>query len=249
MVDAVSESRRWARQPRDRGSGVLRAGGLRAGAGDRSLPGAWSHRHHRHRHHPIPPDLSTATPNGTVTILFTDIEGSTQLTEQLGDDDWLTVLREHNEIVRSQVIEYSGFEVKSQGDGFMLAFPSAKDALRCAIGIQRPGGQRIERDRSACADRAPHGGAGSRCRRLLWEGRDPGRPHCVGSPRLRDPRLLPGSGAHRELRRIRLRGSDRRRAEGSFRDPSGVRCPLARRMTARTTVRPLWVMPRATIDR
>ena len=84
------------------------------------------------------PDLSTATaPNGTVTILFTDIEGSTQLTEQLGDDDWLTVLREHNEIVRSQVIEYSGFEVKSQGDGFMLAFPSAKDALRCAIGIQR----------------------------------------------------------------------------------------------------------------
>jgi class 3 adenylate cyclase len=84
------------------------------------------------------PDLSTATaPNGTVTILFTDIEGSTQLTEQLGDDDWLTVLREHNEIVRSQVSEYSGFEVKSQGDGFMLAFPSAKDALRCAIGIQR----------------------------------------------------------------------------------------------------------------
>ena len=84
------------------------------------------------------PDLSTATaPNGTVTILFTDIEGSTQLTEQLGDDDWLAVLREHNEIVRSQVSEFSGFEVKSQGDGFMLAFPSAKDALRCAIGIQR----------------------------------------------------------------------------------------------------------------
>ena len=84
------------------------------------------------------PDLSTATaPNGTVTILFTDIEGSTQLTEQLGDDEWLTVLHAHNEIVRDQVKEHSGFEVKSQGDGFMLAFPSAKDALRCAIGIQR----------------------------------------------------------------------------------------------------------------
>ncbi len=84
------------------------------------------------------PDLSTATArNGTVTILFTDIEGSTQLTELLGDDGWLTVLREHNEIVRGQVLQYSGFEVKSQGDGFMLAFPSAKDALRCAIGIQQ----------------------------------------------------------------------------------------------------------------
>jgi class 3 adenylate cyclase len=84
------------------------------------------------------PDLSTATaPNGTVTILFTDIEGSTQLTEQLGDEDWLTVLRAHNEVVRNQVKDHSGYEVKSQGDGFMLAFPSAKDALRCAIGIQR----------------------------------------------------------------------------------------------------------------
>lgn len=84
------------------------------------------------------PDLSTATaPNGTVTILFTDIEGSTQLTEQLGDDEWLTVLRAHNQVVRNQVKDHSGFEVKSQGDGFMIAFPSAKDALRCAIGIQR----------------------------------------------------------------------------------------------------------------
>ncbi len=84
------------------------------------------------------PDLSSATaPNGTVTILFTDIEGSSQLNEQLGDDQWLGVLREHNQIVRGQVEAHSGYEVKSQGDGFMIAFPSAKDALRCAIGIQR----------------------------------------------------------------------------------------------------------------
>ncbi len=84
------------------------------------------------------PDLSSATaPNGTVTILFTDIEGSSQLTERLGDSRWLDVLHDHNEIVRRQVAEHSGFEVKSQGDGFMVAFPSAKGALRCAIGIQR----------------------------------------------------------------------------------------------------------------
>jgi class 3 adenylate cyclase len=84
------------------------------------------------------PDLSGAVaPNGTVTVLFTDIEGSTQLTEDLGDREWMEVLRTHNAIVREQVAQHSGFEVKSQGDGFMLAFSSARDALRCAGGIQR----------------------------------------------------------------------------------------------------------------
>jgi class 3 adenylate cyclase len=84
------------------------------------------------------PDLSGAVAtNGTVTVLFTDIEGSTQLTEDLGDREWMEVLRRHNEIVREQVAQHSGFEVKSQGDGFMLAFSSARDALRCARGIQR----------------------------------------------------------------------------------------------------------------
>jgi eukaryotic-like serine/threonine-protein kinase len=84
------------------------------------------------------PDLSGAVaPDGTVTVLFTDIEGSTQLTEALGDAAWIGVLREHNAIVREQVAAHSGFEVKSQGDGFMLAFASPEDAVRCAIGIQR----------------------------------------------------------------------------------------------------------------
>jgi class 3 adenylate cyclase len=84
------------------------------------------------------PDLtSVAAPNGTATILFTDIEGSTLLNERFGDDRWMSLLREHNEIVRTQSALHSGFEVKSQGDGFMLAFPSARDALRCAVGIQR----------------------------------------------------------------------------------------------------------------
>jgi eukaryotic-like serine/threonine-protein kinase len=84
------------------------------------------------------PDLSGAVaPNGTVTVLFTDIEGSTQLTEELGDREWMEVLRKHNEIVREELALHSGFEVKSQGDGFMLAFSSARDALRCARGIQR----------------------------------------------------------------------------------------------------------------
>jgi class 3 adenylate cyclase len=84
------------------------------------------------------PDLSGAVaPNGTVTVLFTDIEGSTQLTEELGDREWMKVLHEHTEIVREELERHAGFEVKSQGDGFMLAFSSARDALRCATGIQR----------------------------------------------------------------------------------------------------------------
>jgi class 3 adenylate cyclase len=84
------------------------------------------------------PDLSSAVaPDGTVTVLFTDIEGSTQLTEALGDAEWIRVLRAHNAIVREQVAAHSGIEVKSQGDGFMLAFAFAEDALGCAIGIQR----------------------------------------------------------------------------------------------------------------
>jgi class 3 adenylate cyclase/tRNA A-37 threonylcarbamoyl transferase component Bud32 len=84
------------------------------------------------------PDLrSAAAPDGTVTIMFSDIEDSTVLTEQLGDRRWLALLRRHNDIVRRQVAEHGGYEVKSQGDGFMIAFASARRAIRCAIDVQR----------------------------------------------------------------------------------------------------------------
>ncbi|MEA2448980.1 MAG: eukaryotic-like serine/threonine-protein kinase [Thermoleophilaceae bacterium] len=78
-----------------------------------------------------------AAPDGTVTMLFTDIEGSTALNERLGDVRWLELLRLHHTVVREQVLEYGGFEVKSQGDGFMIAFPSARRAVECARAIQR----------------------------------------------------------------------------------------------------------------
>jgi class 3 adenylate cyclase len=77
-----------------------------------------------------------AAPDGTVTLLFTDIEGSTELTVRLGDQRWLEVLRGHHAVVRQQVQAHGGFEVKCQGDGFMLAFQSARRALDCAIAIQ-----------------------------------------------------------------------------------------------------------------
>jgi class 3 adenylate cyclase len=77
-----------------------------------------------------------AAPDGTVTILFSDIEGSTVLNERLGDVRWLELLRAHNKVVRDSVQACGGFEVKSQGDGFMIAFPSARRAIQCARAIQ-----------------------------------------------------------------------------------------------------------------
>jgi len=84
------------------------------------------------------PDMGSATaPDGTVTILFTDIEDSTALNERLGDRRWVEVLRAHNSIVRDCVREHGGYEVKAQGDGFMVAYPSAREALDCAVDMQR----------------------------------------------------------------------------------------------------------------
>lgn len=83
-------------------------------------------------------DLRARTaPDGTVTLVFIDIEGSTQMAEQLGDLRWLALLRETNAIVRAEIARYGGFEVKTIGDAFMLAFGSARRAVLCAIGVQQ----------------------------------------------------------------------------------------------------------------
>ncbi|HEY7120963.1 MAG TPA: AAA family ATPase, partial [Solirubrobacterales bacterium] len=84
------------------------------------------------------PDMRAhMAPDGTVAILFSDIEDSTVLTERLGDERWLQLLREHNTIFRELLSRHDGYEVKSQGDGFMLAFPDPCEALECAIDVQR----------------------------------------------------------------------------------------------------------------
>jgi len=74
---------------------------------------------------------------GTVTILFSDIEESTSLYERLGDLRAHEILRIHNEIVRHQVAAHRGNEVKALGDSFMVAFSSARRAALCAIAMQR----------------------------------------------------------------------------------------------------------------
>src|SRR3990172_3081782 len=72
-----------------------------------------------------------------LTILFTDVEGSTALTQRLGDARAREVLREHERIVREALAAHGGSEVKTMGDGFMASFGSATGALECAIAMQR----------------------------------------------------------------------------------------------------------------
>ena len=84
------------------------------------------------------PDLGThAAPDGTVTLLFSDMEGFTSMTERLGDLRAREVIRVHNRIVREKLAAHGGYEVELQGDGFLLAFGSAHQGLLCAIAIQR----------------------------------------------------------------------------------------------------------------
>jgi YVTN family beta-propeller protein len=75
-------------------------------------------------------------PSGTVTFLFTDIEGSTQLLKHLGPG-YAVALSEHQQIVRAAVGAHGGREVDTQGDSFFIAFRRAKDAVAAAVAIQR----------------------------------------------------------------------------------------------------------------
>lgn len=73
----------------------------------------------------------------TVTIVFSDIESSTEQALRMGDQRWFEVLGRHNEIIRTNLKAYGGTEIKSQGDGFMLTFPSARKAVQFCISVQQ----------------------------------------------------------------------------------------------------------------
>jgi class 3 adenylate cyclase/pimeloyl-ACP methyl ester carboxylesterase len=78
-----------------------------------------------------------AAPSGLVTILFTDVEGSTALTQRLGDAKARDLLRQHERMVREALKAHGGSELKTTGDGFMASFSSATRALESAIAMQR----------------------------------------------------------------------------------------------------------------
>lgn len=84
------------------------------------------------------PDLAVlAARDGTVTILFSDIEGSTELNHELGDRGWVHLLAKHDRLVTKAVEAHSGHVIKTQGDGFMVAFAVASEAVGAACDIQR----------------------------------------------------------------------------------------------------------------
>ena len=81
--------------------------------------------------------VGPARPEGTVTLLFTDIENSTPLLERVGEEHAREIFREHGRIIRTVAADWGGTEVEAAGDAFLLAFSSARRAVRCAAEIQR----------------------------------------------------------------------------------------------------------------
>ncbi len=75
-------------------------------------------------------------PTGTVTFLFTDIEGSTRLVQELGDR-WADLLTRHDEILRSAIAKGDGTEVSTEGDAFFVAFDTANGAVTTAVQAQQ----------------------------------------------------------------------------------------------------------------
>jgi class 3 adenylate cyclase len=76
-------------------------------------------------------------PSGTVTFVFSDIEGSTALLKQLGDDDYVTLLATHRRLVRETFAAHGGQEIDTQGDAFFYSFTRARDAVAAAVATQR----------------------------------------------------------------------------------------------------------------
>ena len=81
--------------------------------------------------------VKLAGADGRVAIFFSDIEGSTELNERLGDKNWVRLLARHDSAVRSAIERHEGQVVKTQGDGFMAAFGSPERAVRSAVAIQQ----------------------------------------------------------------------------------------------------------------
>jgi class 3 adenylate cyclase len=87
-----------------------------------------------------PPGTSTGQPindSAFRTILFTDIAGSTRMTQKLGDRGAMALLRDHNDIVRSALKQFEGSEVKHTGDGIMASFVSVTGAVDFSTEVQR----------------------------------------------------------------------------------------------------------------
>ena len=91
----------------------------------------------------------TTLPSGTVTFVFSDIEGSTGLLKRLGER-YAELIAEHRRVVRETFGTHNGVEIDTQGDSFFFAFARARDAVAAAVETQRahaehewPGGEQV----------------------------------------------------------------------------------------------------------
>ncbi|NJN52564.1 MAG: adenylate/guanylate cyclase domain-containing protein [Gammaproteobacteria bacterium] len=81
--------------------------------------------------------MRTDLPSGTVTLLLTDIQGSTRLLQRLGAEGYAAALGVHRDLLRGEFANHNGIEVDTQGDAFFVAFPTALDGVQAAIACQR----------------------------------------------------------------------------------------------------------------
>ncbi len=95
------------------------------------------------------PDLARVTPDGRVVILFSDIEESTALNERIGDRAWVKLISAHDKLISKLVEQRSGHVVKSQGDGYMIAFARTEQAVRCGLDVQHALHKNAKRKRHA----------------------------------------------------------------------------------------------------
>ena len=85
-------------------------------------------------------------PAGTVTLLFTDIEGSTKLLDELGAEGYRDALGEHRRLLREAFARHRGYEVDYEGDAFFVAFERAGEAVGAFIVCERAGDVTSDRE-------------------------------------------------------------------------------------------------------
>jgi adenylate cyclase len=88
-----------------------------------------------------------AAPDGTVTLMFSDIENSTAVNSEIGDREWVKLLAAHDRLLKTYVERHRGHVVKSQGDGYMVVFPTPELAIGASLGIQRALSAKRQRNR------------------------------------------------------------------------------------------------------
>ena len=96
--------------------------------------------------------VATDSTSETVTILFTDLVGSTEISGALGEEKSNAHRRLHFRLLREAIRDYRGHEVKSLGDGVMVVFPSAAEAVYCAVAMQKAAEKHNAGAEIACLD-------------------------------------------------------------------------------------------------